>query len=101
MKVISSGRQTGKTTELVRMAAERGGYIVCHSQRECQRVFRWAIDYGIQIRMPITYDEFLNGRFFGPGCKEFYVDNVDMLLRRLARGVPVVACAISNGEREE
>lgn len=95
MKVIHKPRQAGKTTELIKLASQEGGYIVCHSRDEACRISKTAEESGKQILFPITYDEYLNGSFCGKNIKAFYIDNVELLLSRIARGVPVKAISIN------
>jgi hypothetical protein len=95
MKVIHKPRQTGKTTELIKIASQEGGYIVCHSHDEAYRISKTAEEIGKQILFPITYDEYLNGSFCGKNIKAFYIDNVEFLLSRIARGVPVNAISVN------
>ena len=90
MKVIVSGRGTGKTTALIRLSAEGGCYIVCHSWEEANRVYGRAVEMGLRIPVPITHDEFLSSRYYGRGIRGFLIDNVDMLLSRLS-SVPIIA----------
>jgi len=97
VKVIHKPRQTGKTTELIKIASQEGGYIVCHSRDEAYRISKTAEESGKPILFPITYDEYLNGLFCGKNIKAFYIDNVELLLSRIARGVPVNAISV-NGE---
>jgi hypothetical protein len=97
-KLIVGGRQSGRTTELIKMAAEAEAngavsYIVCHSHNEAYRISQEARRMGLRIGFPITYDEFLIGshsRFI----KKFYIDNVEMLLQRLAGHVEVDAITL-------
>ena len=95
MKVIHKPRKTGKTTELIKIASQEGGIIVCHSRDEAYRISKTAEEIGEQILFPITYDEYLNGSFCGKNIEAFYIDNVELLLSRIARGVPVNAISIN------
>ena len=88
MRVIVRGRQQGKTVDIIRAAADYNGYIVCCSFAECSRVFYVAKELGVDIHFPISFSEFVDGRF-GPFVKEFHIDNVDMLLQQFARFVPI------------
>ncbi len=98
MKVIHKPRQTGKTTELIKIASQEGGYIVCHSRGEAYRISKTAEEIGKQILFPITYDEYLNGSYRGKNIKAFYIDNVEFLLSIIARGVPVKAVSVNKEE---
>jgi hypothetical protein len=88
MQVIIGGRQTGKTTRLIKECAEaeaRGevSYIVCHSGQEARRIAQIAKEKGLQIGFPLTYDEFLKGQY--SSISQLYIDNVDMLIRYISR----------------
>jgi hypothetical protein len=98
MKVIHKPRQTGKTTELIEIASQEGGYIVCHNREEAYKILKTAEEIGKQIPFPITYDEYLNGSFCGKNIEAFYIDNVELLLSMIARGVPVNAISVNNEE---
>jgi len=98
MKVIHKPRRTGKTTELIKIASQEGGYIVCYSYEEVYRISKTAEEMGEQILFPITYDEFLNGSFCSKNIKAFYIDNVELLLSRISMGVPVNAISVNKEE---
>lgn len=84
--VIAGQKRSGKTTALIEIAAERGGYIVCYSIREANRIFARAKDMGCNIHLPLTYAEFKAGTYHGAGIGEVYIDNLDMLAQYLAAG---------------
>lgn len=101
MKIINQARQTGKTDELIQMAALRGGYIVSRDRQHAECVAHRAQQLKLNIRFPITFREFLDGQFYQGrdwGIKEFYLDDVDILIQNLARGVEVVAITVSGHE---
>jgi len=91
MKIIYGGRQSGKTTRLIKVSAENGGYIVCRSKEECNRIFNQATKMGLNIRFPVTYHEVITGDYYGRGILEFYIDDVDLFIRTVCRGVRVEA----------
>lgn len=95
MKVIHKERGTGKTAELIEIASREGGYIVCHCHDEAYRISKVAEESGKPILFPLTYDEYLSGAFYSKNIKAFYIDNVELLLARIARGVPVKAISIN------
>jgi hypothetical protein len=102
MKVICGGWRTGKTMELIKLAAEaeaRGeiSYIVCHNHAEAYRIAQEAKRLDLLIGFPITYDEFLNHDYAGNNIKHLFIDNVEMLLQKLARS-PVSAVTILRSE---
>jgi len=98
-EVVTAPRQTGKTTQAIKKAAESFGYIVCHSSDECQRIANEAQRLKLIIPFPITFDEFLKGQFYSKGIKCFIIDEVDLLLSRFAKGIPIAMITIS--QREE
>lgn len=95
MKLIIKGTREGKTTEAIKLAASSNAYLVVMNRNEAGRVFHEARDAGIDIHFPVTFDEFMEGRFSPRGCKAFVIDNADMLLERMGRGVPIVAATMN------
>ena len=93
-KMFVGGRGSGKTTECIKFAAEHNAYIVCRSQGEAHRIAVAATAMGLRIPFPITYSEFVQGRFFGPNINGFVIDDVDELVRQLARDVDVIAMSL-------
>lgn len=87
MNIICTPRQSGKTYNLITLAAERGGYIVCLNRGDAYRIAGEAKKRGLDILFPIGFGEFIRGEF--SKSKEFYIDNADLLLTRLARGVHI------------
>ena len=100
MRVIFRGRGQGKTTELIRACAanDKYGLIVCASMPECARVFQVAQDMGLDIPLPITYEQFIKQRYAGRRIDCFYIDNADLLLQSLSRGVVIEAVSITGSE---
>lgn len=90
-ELIVRARGGGKTTELIRRAAEAGGYIVCRDQRTARGIAMRAKDMGLNIPFPLTAAEFFGGEFHTPGVKGFLFDDLDHLIQAQARGVPVLA----------
>jgi hypothetical protein len=90
MEFLVYGRGQGKTTELIKMCAKQGGYMVVHSRNEASRVFHAAKEMGEDIPFPLTFDELLKGQYYGPGVHQVFIDNVDMLLAWISQ-VPVLA----------
>lgn len=95
MKVIYSARGTGKTTELINLASQDGGSLICHSYNEAVRIAKVAKEMGKSIPFPLTYEEYLKKNFYAIGIRAFYIDNVELLLAEISRGVPVKAITIS------
>lgn len=98
MKVILKPRQSGKTTEIIKEAAKDFSYIVCEDPDRCQKISAMAKGLDLDIPFPITYREFIDGRFYGNGVRGFVIDNTDSLLRQIARGVSIGAISITQDE---
>jgi len=94
MEVIRKPIGAGKTTELIKMANGYNGYIVCRSKDAASYTFALARFLKCEINFPITYDEFLNGKYCGAGCKKFFIDDADELLFRISK-IPIEAITIS------
>lgn len=87
--VIVDGRQTGRTTKLIKLCAEAEAngevsYIVCLSHTEAYRIAQQAKSMGLSMGFPITYDEFIRSAGHRSFIKNFYMDNVEFLLQMLA-----------------
>jgi len=91
MRLILRPKQGGKTTELINLSAENGGYIVCHTRNEAYRIRTQAREMGLFIPLPLTYIEFFNRQLYPPGVKRFLIDNVEMLLQFIARDILIEA----------
>lgn len=102
MKIIKGGRRSGKTTELIRMCAENGGYIVCRSYNAASMIQKQSKEMGLKIPYPLTYTELLHKSYYAKGVKKLYIDDADELLRILTRGVELEAITINiQEERNE
>ena len=100
MKIISGKRSSGKSIRLIKEAASNFSYIVCANRKRVRYISEWAKAFGYDMPFPITYDEFLLAKFTGTRIKSFVIDDVDDLLRYIARGVPVKAFTYSVDEED-
>lgn len=87
MKVIAGNRRTGRTTKLIKMAAEAEAngeisYIVCHSHKEAGRIAELAAQMDLVINHPMTYSEFLAGRG-RPSYINYYIDNAEFFIESI------------------
>jgi hydrogenase maturation factor len=83
MKTYIISRGKGKTTKLIAESAKTGDYIICHCSFEAKRIQKEAQDMGLKIPLPITYNDFLEKRYYGKGISGFLIDNADMFLQSL------------------
>lgn len=105
MKIIHRPRAAGKTTELIKLASEAPyRLIVCPSKMHVKMIWNMAMEM-LNIKvikqlppMPITYDEFLNKKYFGKSVNGFLMDDVDWFIQSFTR-IRIEAVSIS-GEPE-
>ena len=57
MKVIYKGRGQGKTYDMIKLASENKGYILCSTVRQAQHIYDLSKDMGLSIHFPITYSD--------------------------------------------
>ena len=105
MNIIVGGRQTGRTTELIKLAAkaEQQGevsYIVCHNHASAYSISKRAQEMGLNIGFPLTYDEFLNHRYAGSSIKNLYIDNIELLIQYMTP-VHVAAITVTKEKRDD
>lgn len=98
MLSIVGGRQQGKTSALIKLAHEHGGYIVVRSKTMAAEVANRAREVKMPIAFPLTYEEFLNKRYFGKGISKFWIDDADALLQSLTE-VPIEGITITGGNK--
>lgn len=98
MKLFLSGRHTGKTTELIKLAAERFCYIVCRSRAEADRISRIAKELNFDIPYPITYVDFIRADYYHKGIRGFVIDDIDALLLEMCPYVPIVGVALNTDQ---
>ena len=97
MKVYARPRQGGKTTELIRLAAEEFLYVDSPDQAQVRYVARTARDMGLDIPFPLTWQEFTSGRYEGKGINGFVIDNLDMCIQQMTT-VPVRAVSLTDAD---
>lgn len=99
MKKIYKEPRTGKTTELIKMCANLGGYIVCRDKIAAEQTAKMAKDLNFNIPYPMTFDELLSGKYHAKGVRRVYIDNADLLLQKLAKGIEVEAITMDDTTR--
>ena len=57
MKVIYKGRRQGKTYDMIKLASENKGYILCSTDKQAQHIYDLSKDMGLSIHFPITYSD--------------------------------------------
>lgn len=98
MKVIARPRGGGKTTEVIKLSAESGAYIVCHNIHEVERVAALAKELGLDINYPITSNEFIHHSDGSPFVrKPVIIDNIELFLEYTMR-YPIGTITVSIDE---
>ena len=94
MEVIHKGRGEGKTTELIKMSAETGKYILTPCLLGAQNIQRMAQEMKLTIPFPITVGEVKQHGFRGSFIKSILIDDADIVLQQLL-GVKVDAITVT------
>jgi uncharacterized iron-regulated membrane protein len=87
VELITSGRQTGRTTQLIEWAAEETPdspmrYIVVPSHRDASQVRQMAEDLGHQIAFPLTPTEVQSMTGLPRQC-QLSLDNLSLMLNTM------------------
>ena len=98
-EIIVRSRQGGKTTELIRRAAESGGYIVCSDQRRARQIADHARKMGLDIPFPLTAGEWQRRDYYQPGVRGLLFDDLDRIIQGMS-SVPVLAATWTADDSE-
>lgn len=82
-KLIVKERGKGKTTELIKMSAEKGQYILVADENRRKHVANMAEKMGLHIPYPITLREALTCGFHGTFIHNILIDDADDILRMI------------------
>ena len=92
MKFIIKPRQTGKTTELIKIASKsNGAYIIVSDKLRADQLFNQAKKLGYDINYPLTQNEIVNKKYYGIGVKSFLIDDVESFLYGIINYAPILA----------
>jgi hypothetical protein len=90
-RLIARPQRHGKTIEAIRLAAETGAYLIVVHAQEAMRVNELAKSMNLDIRYPVTFDEFDRTRMRGSMVRNVVIDNADEFLRRMFSGLTIDA----------
>lgn len=99
MKIIVGGIASGKTTQLIKLSASTRHYIVTSTHKMAYQTAKMAQEMGLDIPFPMTFREFLEGKYHAPGVKGILIDDADALIQSISR-VPITGITLtgdSNG----
>lgn len=94
MNLITGAAGSGKTRYLVHESARTKAYIVCHDQSRAHTIQQHAREIGINIPLPITYQELETSRGIRSGI---LIDDIDHMLRILFRQQKIHALTMCTG----
>jgi hypothetical protein len=89
-EIIVRPRQGGKTTEMIRLAAEHQAYIVCTDHQRAWQIAQQAEAMGASIPFPLTAAEWQQRAYHPPGVRGLLFDDLDRIIRGMS-AVPVLA----------
>lgn len=98
MKVIYKGRGKGKTYDMIKIASENNGYILCSNVSQAQYIHELSKDIGLDINFPITYSELPLTK--GQRIDNILIDNAEGFIERMV-GKKVSAISITDEEVED
>lgn len=95
MKVIYKGRGQGKTYDMIKIASENNGYILCRTFQQAQHIYDLSKDMGLDIHFPITYSDLPLTK--GQRVDNILIDNAEDFIEKSV-GKKVSAISISKEE---
>lgn len=98
MRLIVKPRQSGKTSELIRMSEETNAYILTLNRGMAEYVSKMAEQQGYNILFPITLDEYMRSRLKGSHVTHILIDNADMILQHIFSEATIDAITMSEQE---
>jgi len=93
-------RGEGKTTELIKLSAEKYYYMVCADRKRVEYVWDLARKLELDIPFPLTFTEFLEKRYYSRGINGFLIDDVDDFLRYIEPGIRAVSFTTANHSKD-
>lgn len=92
----------GKTSDLIEEATKLSGYnlIICRDIRTVQNVWVKILEKKYNLPHPITFDDFINKRYYEKNINAFLIDDADLLLQYISKGVKIYAVSFNKGEEE-
>lgn len=102
MKIICKSRGGGKTTELIEEAKKLKGYnlIVCKDRHTVHELWKIILEKEHNLPQPISFDEFIEGKYYGPNINVFLIDDADILIQYISKGVRIHAITFTNKKEE-
>jgi len=96
MKKIIRPRQSGKTSELIRMSEQTQTYIVTPTMTRAKITAQMAQELGHNIPFPVSLAEYLRSGFRGTFIKHILIDDADDVLQELFKEVQIDAITMTD-----
>lgn len=102
-QIILGSRQNGKTTELIKMSAKTGIYILVATKNRANHLFRQAKDIGYDMPYPVTIEEYFRSKFTGSSIRRdgLFIDDIDDVLKSIFNGINIRTVTLTNDNRYE
>lgn len=102
MNIIYKSKGKGKTTELIKMSAEKNLYILVADRNRQREVFNLSRDLNLNIPFPITVEEyFRSGKLRGSFISTILIDDADDVLQQIFNTVVIDTITITDKENKE
>lgn len=95
MIVIHKGRGQGKTYDMIKIASESKGYILCSTTQQAQHIYNISKDMGVDIHFPITHSDLPLTK--GQRIDNILIDNAETFIETMV-GKKVSAISITDEE---
>ena len=95
MKVVYKGRGQGKTYDVIKLASENKGYILCSTSQQAQHIYDLSKDMGLSIHFPITHADLPLTK--GQRIDNILIDNAEDFIEKSV-GKKVSAISITDKE---
>lgn len=95
-QIIIGGKRSGKTTEIIKLSAKTGRYILVSNHNEAANLVKLARELGLNVPYPITVQEVVSDKLKGSSIRRdgLYVDNALDILEKII-AVPIVGASIN------
>lgn len=100
MKVITGGRRSGKTSQIIRMSHEMNAYILVANKQQAKNVANTAEHMGLQIPYPITIHELKNLNNNSEIRRKGILVDESLHILELFLGTPILGASVNIEECE-
>lgn len=100
MKVITGGRRSGKTSQIIRMSHEMNAYILVANKQQAKNVANTAEYMGLRIPYPITIHELKNLNNNSEIRRKGILVDESLHILELFLGTPILGASVNIEEYE-